>query len=520
MAKAPGLDFKEKDQSTVVGGSSPKYAGCVFWSLRGRLNEVTLRTTTKKFRDHYGNEAPGFLGHYACVAALAQGPVYCLRTADADDLPRYGGLAFIWDGGSGDNEQLTVGPEDLDDYSFTGDQCMLVTGENQGAWNAELKVAVTHDDDDDEVFYITIYSLNSAGSYVQVEKEYTCSRVVTKVDGYGKSMYVEDVINDVSAYIRVKDNTDISELLRPSEQETEAQLTGGDNGTAPSSTDIANAWDTYWKNKNAAPAKILMAGGQSDAVVVNKLNEICGLRGDCVAINDTANVTAVATLIASRDLLSLTYPSYSAMYTPYVKARDANTGKLMELPPSGYVAAAIMRKNREGQIQNSVFGRDFGILPVLGCTVDFDAPEVELLAQAEINAIVTQPGIGTLIWGGRTLQPSDSALSWLNVRELLNDDEERAVTFLLGWVGRDNTPYERFRVQSGLEGQFKPRVGSAYYNVDIVCNDDNNTSETIDAGDLVVDIYVQPVKSINRIKFTVTVNRTGQVTTSESIVAA
>jgi hypothetical protein len=120
-------------------------------------------------------------------------------------------------------------------------------------------------------------------------------------------------------------------------------------------------------------------------VVANKLSEICGTRQDCVALLDPANTTSYATAITNRNALSLTDPSYCAMYYPWVKDTDETNSKLLELPPSGYAAARIMRKNRVGNIHDSIFGPSNGVLPVEGVVVELAEAEQELLAAAQIN---------------------------------------------------------------------------------------------------------------------------------------
>lgn len=512
MAKAPGVELKETDLSTIVSGGSPTIGAIVIWSKKGPFEERTLVTSTKRFRELFGNEEPGMYGHYSALAALQQGPLYVVRTALAADNPLYAGAVFIDADASGYNEALSVGVSDPDSYSFGADDAMLILGANEGGWASDtgtaVKVIVQHSDTDSQVFTIYVYAPDSEGNYTQVE-EWECSRVALKVDGYGKSMYVEDVVNGISDYIRVQDNTALDETARPKEQLTQLQFGAGDDGTAPTASDIASAWDTYFNNKLAVSVTLLIAGGYHEAVVANKLSEICGIRQDCVAILDTQNTTVPATAISDREALSLTDPSYCVMFYPWVKDTDETNDKLVELPPSGYVAGAIMRKNKNGNIWDAVFGIDNGVIPVEGLTVELDETNAELLAQSEINAIISKPGVGTVLWGGRTLQSYESARSWLNVRELLNNDEQVVVNYLEPFVGKNNTSFTRLQVKSGLDRYFQDLIGDAYYDVLVVCDDTNNTSQVIDAGELAVDIYVQPVRPINRIKFQVVITRTG-----------
>ena len=117
-----------------------------------------------------------------------------------------------------------------------------------------------------------------------------------------------------------------------------------------------------------------------------------------------------------------------------------------------------------------------------------------------INCIRTFPGRGIRVWGARTLS-SDPAWRYLNVRRLFNYIEE---SILLGtqWVvfePNDLDLWERvkrtigaFLVRTWRDGAlFGASPAEAFY---VKCDGENNTAESIDAGQLIVDIGIAPVK--------------------------
>jgi len=508
MAKAPGLDFEEKDQSTVVVASGDTVGALVLWAKRGPFKQRFYATHTKLFRNTYGSEEPGMLGHYTALGALAQCPIWCLRTAKSGEEPEYGGIVFTDVDGSLPNEALATGLKELTDYTFSPDEMLLISGDNQGSWNNGLKLELEYSTVDLEVFAVNVWAADANGNYSEVES-FDCSRIQLKKDGYGKSLYIEDVINGNSAYIRVRDNTDIDEDVMPKEQTAALQMAGGDDGTAPEASDIAAAWDDYFKNVRAVSFTVGMAGGWYEEAVANKLSEVGLQRQDAEFITDGQNTTNAATLIANRNGLSLIAPSYCTQYAPWLSVQDETNAKVIEAPPSGYVCATIARKNRSGKPHDAVFGPDRGVLPVLGLTTDFDDPTVELLAEAQINAIINEPGVGTMIWGGRTLQPYDSDRSWRATRERLNVDETANKKYLRRFIGKNNEPFTRTQIKGGLDRYFQDLIGNGYYDVLVVCDESNNTPQVIAARELAVDIYVSPFASINRIQFAVTITRVG-----------
>lgn len=515
MAKLAGTELRENDQPAVVSRDSVERGAVIFYSEKGELNAAQLITTTKQFREEYGNPVPGRDGMYHAMIMIDQAPVYCCRTGDADDLPLYSGAKFIDEGATAVNEAFAAGIADPDTYTFGADECMIITAKDPGDWGSSTRILLVHDESDAEVFIIQVYAPDSNGNYVQVGGDFECSRNSLKKDGFGKSMYVEDVINDISKYIYVKDNTAIAESVLPKEQTSQLQLAGGDNGSEPSAADIANAWDDYFSNKRDIRFTIAVAGGWDDPVVANKLSEICGNRQDCDAVLDCENSQDASTIVASRNAWSLTDPSYVHAYGPYLRFRDTINDKVIELAPSGLIASRFLRKNTRGRKFDPLFGKnEFSIMgstsagTVLGPVINFDEANQQLLTDAWINPIVNEPGVGTYVWGGYTLQTYLSARSWANVREQLNEDEQAMIGFLENYIGKNNNAFNRLRVKSSLESYLEDLVGddNAYYSAEVVCDLTNNTE-----GDttLYVDVYVAPVQPINNILLQVTITQAG-----------
>jgi phage tail sheath protein FI len=126
--------------------------------------------------------------------------------------------------------------------------------------------------------------------------------------------------------------------------------------------------------------------------------------------------------------------------------------------------------------------------------------EQELLNPEGINCIRAFPGRGIRVWGARTLS-SDPAWRYLNVRRLFNYLEES----ILGgtqWVvfePNDDALWAKIRrtVSSFLVMEWRKGAlfgltpNEAFF---VKCDRDNNTAESIDAGQVVCEIGVAPVK--------------------------
>jgi hypothetical protein len=126
--------------------------------------------------------------------------------------------------------------------------------------------------------------------------------------------------------------------------------------------------------------------------------------------------------------------------------------------------------------------------------------EHDLLNPIGINCIRAFPGRGIRVWGARTLS-SDPAWRYLNVRRLFNYVEE-SIFEGTQWVvfePNDMALWERakrtinsFLVRVWRDGAlFGATPGEAFF---VKCDGENNTAETIDAGQLIIDIGIAPVK--------------------------
>ncbi len=224
----------------------------------------------------------------------------------------------------------------------------------------------------------------------------------------------------------------------------------------------------------------------------------CELMGDRIAILDTPpglNAQQVKEWRVDR----AGYDSaFAAMYTPWIKTADPGTGDISFMPPSGHVAGIWGRNDASRGVHKAPANEV--VRGAVSLEMQFTKNEHDLLNPVGINVIRTFPGRGTRVWGARTLS-SDPAWRYLNVRRLFNYLEE---SILMGtnWVvfePNDDALWARIRrtitaflVNEWRSGALFGRTPDEAFFVK--CDSETNPSEGIDAGQVVCEIGVAPVK--------------------------
>ena len=114
----------------------------------------------------------------------------------------------------------------------------------------------------------------------------------------------------------------------------------------------------------------------------------------------------------------------------------------------------------------------------------------------QINVARTFPGRGTAVWGQKTLQSAESALSRVNVRRLLIILEKSISAALLNSVFELNTEFTRLRIKQQIDSFLNivlQRNGLTDFRT--VVDETNNTPAIVDRNELHVDIYLKPTRA-------------------------
>lgn len=237
---------------------------------------------------------------------------------------------------------------------------------------------------------------------------------------------------------------------------------------------------------------IVAAPGQVSAAVQDALLSHCETRKDRFAVLDSPE-----TITGGVDKLPKPRDSkYGAYYFPWIQVYDPDKGNIF-VPPSGHIAGVYSRTDSERGVHKAPANEI--VRGALGLKYNVSKGEQDLLNPKGINAIRFMNG-GIRIWGARTLS-SDPSWRYINVRRLFIMVEasiERATQWVV-FEPNDHRLWKRVQrtISSFLTLLWRngALMGTAPEQAFYVkCDDETNPPEVIDAGQLVVEIGLAPVK--------------------------
>lgn len=511
-----GVYVVEHDYSQQALGGATSIAVLIGEAHQGPVGESTLVTSEANFINVFGKPDAklGYLGHSA-VAFLNEGSrLYVTRVA-----PNclYGGCMISWDGQFNTSSSFASGISSPDDIEFLVNDLFAVYAINQGAWNNDLFIRVYPDTKaGGGFFYLEVYKL---GGNMPVEKWRCHLRLIT--DGFGVQLNVQEQINAGSKYIRIVQNEDQPEFVNnPDKQLVNTfdaggdagkmgiQLTGGSDGTRATTADFVNALDLY-SDPEVISINLLINGGILNTDYQRALDQLAKDRADCIAILDTPSTKqSVQDAIAYRRYELMIDSSFSALYAPDVYVADKYNDIRLYVPPSGFVAAAYAASDRDYEVWFAPAGMIRGDLQVAGLREVYNQGHRDALYDNQVNAIRLFEGAGIKIWGADTLQIVPSALSNVSVRRMMLYIETTLSHTILYSVFDPNNQVLRSRLEA-ICVTFLKTLSRALYSFTVVCDESNNTPDVIAAGNLIIDIWIDPVLPAKRVKFTAVINRTG-----------
>jgi phage tail sheath protein FI len=396
------------------------------------------------------------------------------------------------------------------------DEIFLIHSANEGAWGNAISIKIVNFSEDpenifdNESFRIEVYKGTNLATPVET---FEVSRKQGKLDGFGRNMYIEEVLQ-ASEYINAVDNTAVDDSIIPLSQATPLAMNGGDDGVAVTDSEMQIGADAL-SNADDLLVTVLMDGGRTSVPYQRYLDGICQNRKDCVAVLSVpfakeASASYLTDIIDYRRTELNLNSSFSALYTPHVSIFDKFNDRNIYVSPDGYAAGAISETASNFEIWFPPAGLRRGLINVLDVRRRFTKGERDALYNAGINPIKFAPGQGIAIWGQKTLSSRPSALDRLNVRLLLIAIQPAIAKaledFLFELNDEATRSIARGRVQSFMDN-IQGRRGVTEFLV--VADSSNNSAEDIDNYRMNLDLYIKPTRSLEFINFRTIIVSTG-----------
>ncbi len=231
----------------------------------------------------------------------------------------------------------------------------------------------------------------------------------------------------------------------------------------------------------------------------------CELMGDRVAVLDPPpNMNAQQ--IREWRVDKVGYDSkYAVLYWPWIKVFDPTLGHAVHVPPSGHLAG-IWGRNDDTRGVHKAPANEV-VRGAISLEIQITKNEHDLLNPHGINCIRAFPGRGIRVWGARTLS-SDPSWRYLNIRRLFNYLEESILngTQWVVFEPNDHALWAKMRrtIAAFLVNEWRKGAlfgltpDQAFY---VKCDDETNPAESIDAGMVICEIGIAPVKPAEFVVF-------------------
>ncbi|MDA0166654.1 phage tail sheath subtilisin-like domain-containing protein [Solirubrobacter ginsenosidimutans] len=224
----------------------------------------------------------------------------------------------------------------------------------------------------------------------------------------------------------------------------------------------------------------------------------CEMAGDRMAILDCPPDMLPQEILEWRMNTAGYDSKFAALYYPWIEVQDPLTNQPMMVPPSGHVAGLWCRTDATRGVHKAPANEV--VLGANGLGFQITQAEQGGLNKVGINCIRAFPGRGIRVWGARTMS-SDPEWRYINVRRLFNFVSESIMEGTQWSVFEPND--EKLWIQLRIAAtNFLTRVWSdgalfgstpaqAFY---VKCDSETNPPEVIEAGQVICEIGIAPVK--------------------------
>lgn len=483
---SPGVYVEEVEAgSRPIEGVGTAVAAFVGLAARGPANTPTLVTNWNQFTSTFGDFIEGSYLAHAIYGYFLNG----------------GGAAYVVRVGA--DGVVPTATAELPSSAEKGKPAFRVAALDAGPEGNDLSVDVTASGEEG-AFKLTV---KRGGKEVESFDGLTMAKGKQNVATVVKAQSKTITIDDVSALAPASGST----ALAGGSAATPTRVTPDDYvGNSSDRTGFAGLEAVDEVTMLSVPD--LMAVYEQGMIDLEGLQAVqlamiahCELMGDRVAILD-APPGLNAQQVKEWRVDKAGYDSkYATLYWPWIKVFDPLSGQAKFVPPSGHTAGIWARNDDTRGVHKAPANEV--VRGAISLALNLTKAEHDQLNPNGINCIRAFPGRGIRVWGARTIS-SDPSWRYLNVRRLFNYIEE-SIFEGTQWVvfepndqrlwGRVKRTINAFLMRVWRDGAlFGATPDQAFF---VKCDEENNPPEVRDAGQLIIDIGIAPVKPAEFVVF-------------------
>ncbi|HEY7268470.1 MAG TPA: phage tail sheath subtilisin-like domain-containing protein [Dehalococcoidia bacterium] len=505
---SPGVYVEEvPSASKPIEGVGTAVAAFVGFAERGEFNKPVLVTNWSQFKTNFGDFMAGSYLAHSVYGYFNNG----------------GGSCYVVRiGGQGSATPAAVAlPSRASASMDTIRVNSLASGSAGNDVTVEVSDAGGDGDDAAELFNLTV----RRGSTVETFENLTMRRG-------GRGRYAETVVNETQTGSKLIQLIDAGAGGTLAERKPTAgtyTLTGGAEATteitpAEYEGDVADRTGiggleaieeitmVCVPDLSSALQKGLINDEQMRAVQTAIIGH-CESMGDRMAILDAPPGLKPQEVKDWRVNVARYDSKYATLYYPWIKVSDPATNQIIEVPPCGHIAGIWARNDSARGVHKAPANET--IRGAVDVEMQITKGEQDQLNPDGINCIRAFAGRGIRVWGARTLS-SDPEWRYVNVRRFFNF-VEKSIENGTHWVvfePNDLDLWSRItrNVTAFLTTQW--RIGAlfgatpeqAFY---VKCDEETNPGDVIDAGQVVTEIGICPVKPAEFVVFRIAQLPTG-----------
>jgi hypothetical protein len=279
----------------------------------------------------------------------------------------------------------------------------------------------------------------------------------------------------------------------------------------------------YFSNKDEIEVDYLIMGPglvnqQESQAKANYIISLAESRKDCIACigPHRANLIGLTnTTTQTNNLINYFSPlassSFAIFDSGYKYSYDRFNNLFRYIPTNADIAGLMTRTNIVAYPWFSPAGQQRGIINnSIKLAYNPNKTQRDKLYPLRINSVITQPGIGTLLFGDKTALGYASAFDRINVRRLFLTIEQSLQRAAEAQLFELNDELTRANFKNIIEPYLRDvQAKRGLYGFLVVCDTTNNTPDIIDNNEFRADIFLKPTKSINFITLTFVATRTG-----------